>query len=92
MRRSCCRDFQEGRNGGEVKRGLRGERGEEKGNMEIRLPGQDVVFERVVELLVERGVILALFGVVFFPFAGKRCVDGVHGNCFKFLEGGRSLV
>jgi hypothetical protein len=55
--------------------------------MEICLPGQDVVFERVVELLVERDVVLALFGVVFFPFAGEGCVNGVHGNCFKFLEG-----
>ena len=41
-----------------------------------------MVFERVVELLIERGVVLALFEVVFFPFAGEGCVDGVHGNWF----------
>ena len=74
--------FSGGGEWGEVERGLRRERGRRKGNIEICLPGQNVVFERMVELLIERGVVLALFGVVFFPFAGEGCVDGVHGNWF----------
>jgi hypothetical protein len=53
-----------------------------KEGSKIAVPGEHIASEAIVKLLVESGIVISPFGIIFFTFVGEGGVDGVHcGLC-----------